>query len=92
VLAAPSQAQASGHLSQSLHASCDLTIADPDWSSLIVAPPYPSYADNAATIGATSATILTLFFGRDDINFEAHWEGNPGWTRSYAGFWELAEE
>jgi len=57
-----------------------------------VAPPYPSYADNAATIGATSATILTLFFGRDDINFEAHWEGNPGWTRSYAGFWELAEE
>jgi len=68
------------------------TIADPDWSSLIVNPPYPTYAGNAATIGATSATILALFFGREDINFEAHWEGNPGWTRSYAGFWELAEE
>jgi len=68
------------------------TIADPDWSSLIVNPPYPAYAGNAATIGATSATILALFFGREDISFEAHWEGNPGWTRSYAGFWELAEE
>jgi hypothetical protein len=68
------------------------TTADPDWSSLIVNPPYPTYAGNAATTGATSATILALFFGREDINVEARWEGNPGWTRSYAGFWELAEE
>ncbi|MBA3715301.1 MAG: vanadium-dependent haloperoxidase [Pyrinomonadaceae bacterium] len=68
------------------------TIADPGWSSLIVNPPYPAYAGNAATIGATSATILALFFGREDINFDVYWEGNPGWTRSYAGFWELAEE
>ncbi len=68
------------------------TTADPDWSSLIVNPPYPTYAGNAATTGATSATILALFFGREDISFEARWEGNPGWTRSYAGFWELAEE
>ena len=68
------------------------TIADPNWSSLIVNPPYPTYAGNAATIGATTATILALFFGREDITFEVHWEGNPGWTRSYAGFWELAEE
>lgn len=68
------------------------TMADPEWSSLIVNPPYPAYAGNAATIGATSATIMALFFGREDISFEVYWEGTPGWTRSYAGFWELADE
>ncbi|MGI8565270.1 MAG: vanadium-dependent haloperoxidase, partial [Pyrinomonadaceae bacterium] len=68
------------------------TIADPGWSSLITNPPYPTYPGNAATIGATSATIMALFFGREDINFDVYWEGNPGWTRSYTGFWELADE
>lgn len=68
------------------------TTADPSWSSLIGAPPYPSYAGNMAAIGTSQATILTLFFGRDDIAFQHTWVGAGGATRSYAGFNAMADE
>lgn len=68
------------------------TTADPAWSSLIVNPPYPSYAGNNAAIGTSQSTILALFFGRDDIAFQHTWEGAGGATRSYAGFSAMADE
>jgi hypothetical protein len=68
------------------------TEPDPDWLPLLVTPPYPTYAGNGATIGAACATVLTRFFGTNDIAFEAHWEGTPGWTRSYPSFWAIADE
>jgi hypothetical protein len=68
------------------------TTADPSWSSLIASPPYPSYAGNMAGIGTSQATMLALFFGRDDINFQHTWEGAGGATRSYAGFGAMADE
>ena len=68
------------------------TTADPAWTSLIVAPPYPSYAGNMAAIGTSQATILGLFFGRDDIHFQHTWEGQNGATRSYTGFMAMANE
>jgi len=68
------------------------TTADPSWTSLIVNPPYPSYAGNNAAIGTSQSTILTLFFGRDDIGFQHTWEGAGGATRSYAGFNAMADE
>ena len=68
------------------------TIADASWSSLVPAPPYPSYAGNMAAIGTSQATILALFFGRDDIHFQHTWAGAGGATRSYAGFNAMANE
>jgi PAP2 superfamily len=68
------------------------TTADPSWSSLIANPPYPSYAGNNAAIGTSQATMLALFFGRDDIQFQHTWEGANGATRSYAGFGAMADE
>src|SRR5215213_1213178 len=68
------------------------TAADPAWSSLIVNPPYPSYAGNNAAIGTSQSMILTLFFGRDDLTFQHTWEGAGGATRSYAGFSAMADE
>ena len=68
------------------------TTADPEWLSLIPNPPYPSYAGNMAGIGTSQATILALFFGRDDIRFEHTWAGAGGATRSYTGFSNMAEE
>jgi hypothetical protein len=68
------------------------TTADPAWSSLIPTPPYPSYAGNMAAIGTSQSTILSLFFGRDDIRFDHTWEGAGGATRSYAGFTAMANE
>lgn len=68
------------------------TVADPNWLSLITNPPYPSYAGNHAMVGTSQATILGLFFGRDDIRFQHTWEGPGGMTRSYAGFNAMANE
>lgn len=45
-----------------------------------------------AAIGTSQATILTLFFGRDDIQFQHTWAGVGGATRSYAGFNAMANE
>jgi PAP2 superfamily len=70
----------------------DATTPDTEWSSLIPSPPYPSYAGNMAAIGTSQATILALFFGRDDIRFEHTWAGAGGATRSYAGFGAMAGE
>lgn len=68
------------------------TTADAAWTSLIVAPPYPSYPGNMAGIGTSQSTILALFFGRDDIVFQHTWEGAGGATRSYTGFAAMANE
>ena len=42
------------------------TDADPMWSTLIPTPPYPSYAGNMATIGASAARALALALGTDE--------------------------
>jgi PAP2 superfamily len=68
------------------------TEPDVNWSSLIIAPPYPSYAGNMAAIGTSQATILALFFGRDDIRYQHTWDGAGGATRSYSGFNQMANE
>ncbi|HEX6622090.1 MAG TPA: vanadium-dependent haloperoxidase [Pyrinomonadaceae bacterium] len=68
------------------------TTPDAAWSSLIVAPPYPTYAGNMATIGTSQSTTLAQFFGRDDIRFQHTWQGAGGATRSYAGFGAMADE
>ena len=68
------------------------TTPDAGWLSLIPNPPYPSYAGNMAAIGTSQATIMTLFFGRDDIRFQHTWAGAGGATRSYAGFSVMADE
>jgi hypothetical protein len=68
------------------------TAPDPNWSSLITTPPYPSYVGNHASIGTSQATVLGLFFGRDDIRYQHTWEGAGGMTRSYAGFNAMANE
>ena len=68
------------------------TVADPAWLSLIPSPPYPSYAGNMAAIGTSQSTILSQFFGRDDISYQHTWAGAGGATRSYAGFSVMADE
>lgn len=68
------------------------TTPDPTWTSLLGNPPYPTYAGNHAAIGTSQATILALFFGRDDIPFEHTWQGAGGATRSYSGFNAMADE
>lgn len=68
------------------------TEPDPTWNSLFPSPPYPTYAGNAAAEGMSNATVLGLFFGRDDIPFSVSYPGPPAISRSYPGFNALANE
>ena len=70
---------------------------DPDssWLPLITTPPYPSYAGNLATIGASAARALQLVCGTNDVPVAVTWSlpgGLPGVTRHFDGFWQAAEE
>jgi hypothetical protein len=69
------------------------TDPDPAWTPLLTTPPYPSYAGNAACIGAASARALQLAFGRDDIPFSVTFPRTGGFanvTWSFTGFDDLA--
>ena len=62
---------------------------------LLTTPPYPSYAGNMATIGASAARALQLAFGTNDMPVTATWQqsgGRPTSRTHFAGFWEVAEE
>jgi hypothetical protein len=67
---------------------------DPTWTTLIPTPPYPSYAGNMATIGASAARALQLVFRTNDIPVTATWKQSAGADVShhFAGFWQAAEE
>ena len=66
------------------------TSPDPAWSSLIVNPPYPTYAGNMATIGTANTSILALVFGRDDLAVQYTFP--TGVTRSWSSLSAIADE
>jgi hypothetical protein len=70
---------------------------DPDstWLPLITTPPYPSYAGNLATIGASAARALQLVCGTNDVPVAVTWTqlgGLPDITRHFDGFSQAADE
>ena len=70
---------------------------DPDstWLPLIPTPPYPSYAGNLATIGASAARALQLVCGPNEVPVAVTWSlpgGQPGVTRHFDDVWQAAEE
>jgi hypothetical protein len=70
------------------------TESDPNWTSLIPTPPYPTYPGNYACLSIGITRILEREFGRDDIPFTVTWTeaGGPGWVRSYNGLRQIADE
>ena len=68
-----------------------LTIADPDWTPLIVTPPYPDYYSGHQSISGAAQEVLTEFFGKR-MGFEAFSEGLPGVLRSWPSFSAAADE
>jgi hypothetical protein len=70
------------------------TASDPNWTSLIPTPPYPTYPGNYACLSIGITRILEREFGRDDIPFTVTWTeaGGPGWVRSYNGLRQIADE
>lgn len=77
------------------HADLDgnpATAADPAWTPLIATPPFPSYTSGHSTFSSSSARVLALFFGTDQISFSTTSDGLPGVTRSYSRLSVAAEE
>jgi hypothetical protein len=70
------------------------TQPDPSWSSLLTTPPYPSYAGNMATIGASAARALGLALGTDDVPVVATWRQSDGSDVShhFASFSQAGDE
>jgi hypothetical protein len=69
------------------------TDPDPSWTPLHPStPPYPTYAGNAAAIGATFATVLSTYFGSDNVSFDIQWPQTEGGPRAYGSFSEAAQE
>ena len=70
------------------------TTPDVTWTPLLTTPPYPSYAGNMATIGASAARALQLAFGSNDVPVTATWKqsAGPDVSADFAGFWQVAEQ
>jgi hypothetical protein len=71
------------------------TTTDSAWTPLITTPPYPSHSSNQTCVGTSAARALRRAFGTDAMQFQVTWRGTSGnadVTRSYAGFWQLADE
>jgi hypothetical protein len=70
------------------------TDPDPAWLPLITTPPYPSYAGNLATIGASAARALQHVSGTNDVLVVVTWNvpGGPAVTRHFDGFQQAADE
>jgi membrane-associated phospholipid phosphatase len=67
-------------------------VIDPNWSSLLITPPFPEYPSGHSTQSGAAATVLTSFFGGDvAFSDETHLrDGLP--ARSFESFHAAAQE
>ncbi len=68
------------------------TDADPDWTSLLPNPNFPSYTSGHSSFSGTAAAVLAHFFGTDEVAFSSGSDGLPAVTRSYTSFSAAANE
>lgn len=68
------------------------TAADPNWTPLVVTPPFPTYTSGHSVFSGAAATALAAFFGTDDIAFTLDSENPAVGARSFTSFSEAAEE
>ncbi len=68
------------------------TEPDPDWSSFVTTPPFPTYTSGHSSFSGAAASILSGFFGDDQISFTSSAEGTVVADRSYTSFSQAAEE
>jgi hypothetical protein len=68
------------------------TLPDRAWTPLLTTPPFPSYTSGHSTFSGAAATALGYFYGTDAVRFTVGSEGLRGAKRSYAGFWDAANE
>ena len=70
---------------------------DPDWNrptltDPLLTPPFPEYTSGHSVVSAAAAEVLTALVG-GDVGFVDHFHAPRGFApRTYASFWEAAEE
>jgi hypothetical protein len=67
------------------------TEPDPNWTSLIPAPPYPDHPSGLLCFNGSFAQTLRDFFGTNKISFSVT-SANSGTTRSYANLSQATRE
>jgi PAP2 superfamily protein len=68
------------------------TVADPNWKPLLNTPPNPSYVSGHGVVSGAAATVLSHFFGTDNISFSLTSDDLPGVTHSFTSFSAAAAE
>lgn len=68
------------------------TQPDPQWSSLLVTPPFPSYSSGHSTFSGAAAAVLKAYFRTDRVQFVAPSETAGVADRAFSSFREAAEE
>lgn len=68
------------------------TVADPEWDSLLAAPPFPSYTSGHSTFSKAAAEVLSGFYGTDAITFTTRSDSVPGVFRVYQSLAACADE
>jgi len=68
------------------------TIGDPNWTPLLVTPPFPSYTSGHSTFSAAAATVLAGFYGTDHITFTSDSENPAAIPRTFTSFSQAAAE
>ena len=66
------------------------TEADPGWTSLIGAPPYPDHPSGLSAVGCSVAETMQHFYGRDQATFSGTTPGNV--TRTFTSFSQVCED
>ena len=70
----------------------EATVIDPEWQSLLAAPPFPSFTSGHSTFSAASGAVLRSFYGTDEVPFTATADALPGVTRAFTNLTQCVDE
>ncbi len=68
------------------------TTPDPQWTSLLTNPPFPSYSSGHSTFSAAAAAVLADYFRTDEVRFTSTSDTLPGVSRKFSRFSDAAAE
>jgi hypothetical protein len=68
------------------------TEPDPNWTPLLITPPFPEHTSGHSTFSGAAASVLAEFSGSDEFQFVTTSDGLPGVVRRFQRFSEAARE
>jgi hypothetical protein len=68
------------------------TEADPNWTPLLITPPFPEHVSGHSTFSGAAAAVLADLSGSDEFAFTTVSDGLPGVVRRFQRFSDAARE